>query len=317
MLNVQVAGQLHLLGKQDVGPEALKTFLAAVSKARATGDKHKASTCPKMAATKLACPSTLAWLEGMEKQLSESLLSATSVELGQLKQMLSKANTVCYKVGPPTEESKYRDNINKLKADMAGAAQKLKGAVSNLETTAAVLSSLVEPSKLEPLEAGILSGRAWAAELSSHITWFACLTCFRSPTAGEKSQQSKTTASKLVHVLQQLLPELSKVPETDRLPTSLVLSQGLEMVAVDSRRLLSGFLNMTFCFVGFVVLIIIGVIDWLFQMLPPFSVLGQGCFGCMFLGLGGRNEECGCKPGQCQCTSFLRRKEESNRRHGC
>lgn len=252
---MQVAGQLHLLGKQDVGPEALKTFLAAVSKARATGDKHKASTCLKMAATKLACPSTLVWLEGMEKQLSESLLAATSAELGQLKQMITKANSVRCKVGPATEESRYRDSVNKLKADMAGAAQKLKGAVSNLETTAAVLRILVEPTKLEPLEAGILAGRAWAAELSSHITWFACLTCFRSPTSGEKSQRSKTTASKLLHVLQQLLPELSKVPETDRLPTSLVLSQGLEMVAVDSRRWLSGFFEHDVsCFAGFILL---------------------------------------------------------------
>ena len=239
---LQVSEKLYLKEKKNASLEEVRDFvgLALHCWAICQEAKPQRSLCEKLDATCLAADETLSWLESLCEGEAPKLLSLVEAVVRKQTAELEKQLAELALLPSLQEERKYRDFLATRSTSWARTVSTMSTELSTVQSTLQLLSTMAERLRSELIERDLLDAwqrhaRQWdgvAQTLSSHVTWFACLTLFRSPLVGGTSSDAKSTTQKLQGVLGTWLQSnWPKAPPSSTFPKDILDATLRDMVA--------------------------------------------------------------------------------------
>ena len=232
-----MAVQLHLKEQSDPAPPSLRAFFSkAVACLHRCDEAATTAATAELAATTLVDETTRTWLRELVLQylLPKMLRSVDGLTKKALETSALCAGLFAH-MPPGSTEGEYRQYISKKKKEMAAEGLKVKNAATELEETASIiaganLADAIPKDRLKGCEEAKLFCQSLSQSIITHVTWYACLSLFRAPVTGGKSEGGKNNAKQLACLLTTMCGHMELTPLNEKLPLSLFRSLGSEMV---------------------------------------------------------------------------------------
>lgn len=135
-----------------------------------------------------------------------------------------------------TAENEYRQYLGKHKKEMAAHGLKVQAAATELEETLRALNKAdaikgeIPQDAMQYLHDVQMFCKGLSQSITAHVTWYACLSLFRAPVTGGKTEGSKNNARQLVCLLVTMCGHMETTPLDAKLPLSLFQSLVSEMM---------------------------------------------------------------------------------------
>ena len=242
----QVSEKLYIKMKQNATLEEVREFLGIVFECWGASGRAGQQPCEKLEATGLAAPETISWLKGLCETETPRLVSLVDAAVTKQTSELQKQLQEVAAAPSLKDEREYRDFLTARSSAWARSVSAMLGEHATLESTLTLLRSmlekvgaeLMERARLEAWEAHARKWHGVAQTLGSHVTWFACLTLFRSPLVGGASSEAKKTTQKLQAVLETWLrSNWPKAPPSRSFPREILDAAVRDMAAAVPRPL--------------------------------------------------------------------------------
>lgn len=242
----QVADQLYLLNKEDAQEHVLTKYMITVHQcllASLSADPAGLDST-KLQATRLVEGSTRQWLNKVLEQIAAKVCLKAAAAMKAGLAASDKALSDLKLVPLCDEEINYRNHMAKHTVGLAQHGSKLKAEAESLSKCLQALQDIlkghegqagikVDVGLLGGLEETIVKLSSVSATMTCHVTWYACMTIFRSTSAGGKSGEAQKTASKLLGLVSSFLhSEWPRAPHTPKLPAASISTKITEMVDV-------------------------------------------------------------------------------------
>ena len=243
-----MAENLYVSSQENAQPKVLKQFVLNVHSCYMAALQFGKTQCDRMTATKLAEESTVTWLKTLLHSQCSRLAKDLSNAEKDAEEVLVKGLSELKPLPCCIDEKKYREVLATCNANWATKGASLKKQAMDLADALAMVEKISEDLNQVLLETGTLSGLKASAQrlkllghsFTGHVTWYACLTLFRSLSVGGTTDQAKKCCSKLQSLLLTFLQtELPNMPVTRTMPKQHVETLVREMEAGVPRRIFS------------------------------------------------------------------------------
>lgn len=229
---------MHLKDQKVVTAAPLRVFFSkAVLCFQRCDEASARDVSSELQATKLVDATVMTWLADLVKKtlcpkmmesaemLAKTALTTSALGAGLFGKMPAVIN-----------ETDYRQYLSRHKKEMAAEGLKVQQAVAELDETlkalkeAGALCTAVSGDSFEYLENVKLFCKGLSQSITAHVTWYACLSLFRAPVTGGRTEGSKNNARQLVCLLVTMCGHMETTPLDAKLPVSLFRSLGSEMM---------------------------------------------------------------------------------------
>ena len=232
----QVSDQLYLLNKEDAQEHVLTKYMITVHQcllASLSADPAGLDST-KLQATRLVEGSTRQWLNKVLEQIAAKVcLKAAAGRVWLHLTRPCQTSSLCHcATKRSTTGTTWRSTLLvwPSTAQSSKCLQALQDILKGHEGQAGIK---VDVGLLGGLEETIVKLSSVSATMTCHVTWYACMTIFRSTSAGGKSGEAQKTASKLLGLVSSFLhSEWPRAPHTPKLPAASISTKITEMVDV-------------------------------------------------------------------------------------